>query len=172
MTDTPDRGLFGHTKETYDGAFEADLLEQYKLYVQSAENISARRLASSRYLLAVNAALVALSGFQAQEPNSVWLTLLLPALGIPVSLLWLSIILSHKNMNDIKFTIIHDLEEHLPAAVFAHEWRLANRVRGDTYRPVTEIERWIPVVFLALHLALLVFFGLKALSTGAMLPFG
>ena len=45
MTDTPDRGLLGHTKETYHGAFEVDLMEQYKLYVQSAENVSARRLA-------------------------------------------------------------------------------------------------------------------------------
>ena len=172
MTDTPDRGLLGHTKETYHGAFEVDLMEQYKLYVQSAENVSARRLASSRYLLAVNAALVALYGFQAQGPGSVWLTLLLPILGIPVSLFWLRIIRSHRDLNEVKFTIIHDLEKHLPAAVFTHEWRLANRGKGKTYRSVTEIERWIPLVFVALHLVLLVLFGLKALSTGPTLPSG
>ena len=120
----------------------------------------------------VNAALVALSGFQAQGPGSVWLTLLLPILGILVSLLWLRIIRSHRDLNDVKFTIIHDLEEHLPAAVFTHEWRLAIRGKGKTYRPVTEIERWIPLVFVALHLVLLVLFGLKALSTGATLPSG
>ena len=172
MTDTPDRALFGHTKETYHGAFEADLLEQYKLYVQSAENVSARRLASSRYLLAVNAALMALYGFQAQGPGSVWLTLLLPILGIPVSLLWYRIIRSHRDLNQVKFAIIHDLEEHLPAAVFAHEWRLADCGKGRPYRSVTDIERWIPLVFLALHLVLLVFLGLKALSAGATLPSG
>ena len=172
MTDTPDRGLFGHTKETYPGAFQADLLEQYKLYVQSAENVSARRLASSRYLLAVNAALVALYGFRAQGPDSIWLTLLLPVLGIPVSLLWHRIIRSHRDLNEVKFTIIHDLEEHLPAAVFAREWRLANQGKGRTYRPVTDIERWIPLAFLALHLVLLVLYGLRALSAAGGLPFG
>ena len=172
MSDTPDRGLFGHTKETYPGAFETDLLEQYKLYVQSAENVSARRLASSRYLLAVNVALVALYGFQAQGPDSVWLTLLLPALGIPGSLLWLQIIRSHGKLNEVKFAIIHELEERLPAAVFAHEWRLANRGEGKPYRPVTDIESWIPLGFLALHLVLLVLLGLKALSAGTTLPSG
>ena len=172
MTDTPDRGLFGHTKETYPGAFEADLLEQYKLYVQSAENVSARRLASSRYLLAVNAALVALYGFQVQGPESLWLTLLLPILGLPVSLLWLQIIRSHRKLNEVKFTIIHELEDKLPTAVFTHEWRLANRGKGRIYRPVTEIESWIPLGFLTLHLVLLAFFGLRALSIGTTLPSG
>ncbi|MDE0704060.1 MAG: hypothetical protein OXH59_10085 [Rhodospirillaceae bacterium] len=172
MTDTPDRGLFGHTEETYPGAFQADLLEQYKLYVQSAENVSARRLASSRYLLAVNAALVALYGFQAQGPGFLWLTLLLPILGIPVSLLWLGIIRSHTKLNEVKFKIIHELEEHLPAALFTHEWRLANPGKGRPYRPVTQIERLIPLVFLALHLVLLLLYGLRALSTGGMLTSG
>ena len=166
MTDTPERALFGYTKETYQGAFEADLLEQYELYVQSAENVSARRLASSRYLLAVNAALVALYGFQAQGSGPVWLTLLLPILGIPVSLLWHRIIRSHRNLNEIKFGIIHKLEEHLPAALYAHEWELANQGKGKAYRSVTDIERWIPLLFLALHLILLVV-AASGLSAGA-----
>ena len=38
-------------EKCYGDSFRSDLLEQYKLYVQSAENVSARRVASSRYLL-------------------------------------------------------------------------------------------------------------------------
>ena len=57
-----DNSLFQFTGETYKGSFGTDLLEQYKLYVQSAENVSARRIASSRYLLTLNVALVALYG--------------------------------------------------------------------------------------------------------------
>ena len=155
VTDTTDRPLFRYTNETYQGAFEADLLEQYKLYVQSAENVSARRLASSRYLLAVNAALVALYGFQAQSSGPVWLTLLLPTLGILVSLLWHQVIRSHKDLNKIKFRIIHQLEEHLPVALYTREWALAEHGMGGSYRSVTTFERWIPLVFLALHLVLL-----------------
>lgn len=169
MTDTPDRALLGYTKETYHGAFEADLLEQYKLYVQSAENVSARRLASSRYLLAVNTALVALYGFQAQGPGSVWLALLLPTLGIPVSLLWYRIIRSHRELNRVKFGIIHELEKGLPAALFTHEWLLAEGGKGKSYQSLTDIERWIPLLFLVLHLGLLLLFATNGLPLEAVL---
>ena len=61
MSDAAAQRLIHNTKESYGSSFNADLLEQYKLYVQSAENVSARRVASIQYLLTVNAALVALS---------------------------------------------------------------------------------------------------------------
>ena len=82
-----DNSLFQFTGETYRGSFNADLLEQYKLYVQSAENVSARRVASSRYLLTLNVALVALYGLQSANFGQTYWTLLVPVLGIPVSLL-------------------------------------------------------------------------------------
>ena len=41
-------------------------------------------------------------------------------------------------------------------ALYAHEWQLADGGRGKRYRSVTDIERWVPLIFLALHLVLLV----------------
>ena len=148
-----DDSLFQFTGETYEGSFKADLMEQYKLYVQSAENVSARRVASSRYLLALNVALVALYGLQSANFGQTYWTLLVPVLGIPVSLLWHHIIKSHRDLNAVKFDIIHELERHLPAALFQHEWQLAGEGKGRSYSPVTYIERWIPIAFVALHLA-------------------
>ena len=114
------------TADAYGGSFHADLLEQYKVYVQSAENVSARRVASSRYLLALNAALVALYGVQsAGFGQSYWTLLLVPLIGLPVSLLWYRIIKSHAGLNRVKFDVIHKLEEHLPAAIYKYEWQLA-----------------------------------------------
>ena len=37
MSEQPDTRLIHHTKETYDGPYDSDLMEQYKLYVESAE---------------------------------------------------------------------------------------------------------------------------------------
>ena len=54
MSGEKGNNLIRFTGQTYGGSFNADLLEQYKLYVQSAENVSARRVASSRYLLTLN----------------------------------------------------------------------------------------------------------------------
>ena len=161
MTDAAGQGLIHNRRESYGSTFNADLLEQYKLYVQSAENVSARRVASSNYLLTLNAALVALYGFQSAGFGENFWALLVPVIGIPVSLLWLLIIKSHADLNRVKFVVIHEFEEHLPAAMFKYEWTLAEEGQGKAYRAVTTIERRIPVLFAALHVALAIIIVLE-----------
>ena len=153
-TDKPTQRLIHHNKEDYGESFGQDLLEQYKLYVQSAENVSSRRVISNRYLLTINAALVALYGLQSANFGQSYWMLLIPVIGIPVSLLWYLIIKSHADLNRIKFDVIHEFERHLPAAMYKHEWYLAEEGRGKPYRAVTTIERWIPILFAALHVVL------------------
>ncbi len=155
MSCQSDIHLINHTKETYGDSFDVTLLEQYKLYVESAENVSARRVASNRYLLTLNAALVALYGLQSAGFGQSYWTLLIPVIGIPVSLLWYLIIKSHADLNRIKFVdVIHELEKHLPASMYKYEWHLAQEGQGKTYRAVTTIERWIPILFALLHVVL------------------
>ena len=154
MDDQAYESLIHHTKEEYGESFGADLLEQYKLYVQSAENVSARRVASSRYLLTLNIGLAALYGLQsANFAQSYWM-LLVPLAGIVVSMLWYLIIKSHADLNGIKFDIIHEIERHLPARIYKFEWQLAEDGKGKSYRAVTKIERWIPILFAVLHVVL------------------
>ena len=154
MDDKQGQRLFHHSKEDYGGSFHADLLEQYKLLVQSAENVSARRVASHRYLLTLNAALVALYGLQSANFGQGYWTLLIPVIGISVSTVWYQIIQSHADLNRIKFDVIHEFERHLPAAMYKYEWDLLEEGQGKTYRAVTRIERWIPVLFAVLHAVL------------------
>ena len=154
MDDKSAQQLIQHPRESYGESFSTVLLEQYKLYVQSAENVSVRRVASNRYLLAINAALVALYGLQSAGLGQNYWALLIPAMGIPVCLLWYLIIKSHADLNRIKFDVIHELEEHLPAAMYKYEWYMAHEGRGKTYRAVTTIERWVPVLFALLHVGL------------------
>ena len=154
MTEHPDKCLLNHAEGAYGDSFNAHLLEQYKLYVHSAENVSARRVASSRYLLTINAALVALYGFQSASFGESWWMLGVPIVGIAVSVLWFLIIKSHADLNRVKFEIIYELEGRLPASVYKNEWRLADEGRGKAYRAVTRIESWIPVVFGVSHVVL------------------
>lgn len=73
MTHTPAPHLIRHTKESYGESFKTDLFEQYKLYVESAERISERRVAANNYLLTVNAFLVTLYGLiAASRFNTFW----------------------------------------------------------------------------------------------------
>ncbi len=156
MHEQSDIGLIQHDRASYGDTFGHDLLEQYKLYVQSAENVSLRRVTSNRYLLTINAALIALYGLQSANFGQSYWTLLIPVIGIPISLLWCLIIKSHADLNRIKFDVIHEFEEHLPAAMYKHEWRLAEEGQGTAYRAVTKIERWIPILFAGLHVVLTV----------------
>ena len=82
--------------------------------------------------------------------------MLVPILGILVSWLWYRIIQSHSDLNAVKFKIIHQLEEHLPVALYAYEWQLAEEGRGTSYSAVTRIEKWIPIAFVVLHIILLI----------------
>ena len=167
MADRPGEGIVRRSRDAYGETFTADLLEQYKLYVQSAEHVSARRLASSRLLLALNAGLAALYGIRPEGFGQSWWAVAVPVLGIAVSLLWSRIIRSHKELNRVKFELIHELERHLPATPYTCEWRLAEQGRGRSYRAVTDIERWLPWTFLVLHVVLLIALVVEA---GAELP--
>ena len=146
--------LIHRTEESYGESFKSDLLEQYKLYVQSAENVSARRINSNHYLLTLNVALSALYGVQFAGVGQNNYTILASIAGILVSIFWFLIIKSHANLNAIKFDVIRQLEQHLPAVLYGYEWQLAEEGKGKTYRAVTRIEQWIPVLFAILHVIL------------------
>ena len=161
MAGHPSSSLIHIAREAYGDTFRTDLLEQYKLYVQSAENVSARRVASSQYLLTLNTALVALYGFQSASFGQNYWALLVPFAGFSVCLIWCSIIKSHADLNRVKFEVIHEFEKHLPAAMYKYEWRLAEDGKGKTYRAVTTIERCIPILFTALHVVLAIIIGLE-----------
>ena len=154
MTDQQDENLIHQTGKTYDGVFTSILLEQYKLYVQTAENVSSRRIVTSRYLLTLSAALVAVYGLQSSIPNHIYWLPFVSITGILVSLLWYQIIKSYRDLNSVKFKIIHELEQHLPVELFKHEWRMAREEKNKRYTKVTDIEQWIPFLFVGLHVLL------------------
>ena len=156
MVDPPLQAVVHTSKDAHGETFRVDLLEQYKLYVQSAEQVSARRLASNRLLLALNVGLVALYGVQPAGFGQGWWALCVPVLGVAVSVVWSRIIRSHKDLNRVKFDLILVLERHLPAAPYTWEWRLAEQGTGRSYRAVTDIERWVPWTFVVLHIVLMI----------------
>jgi len=152
--------LIRHTKETYGDSFEAHLFEQYKHYVESAEKISERRVSANNYLLTVNAFLVTLYGLAAASKLNIYWTILVPVAGLLVSLTWYRIITSYRDLNTVKFKVIHELEQHMPASLYAYEWKKAQEGRGKAYHPLSHLEQWIPIVFTVLYLLLVIVGGL------------
>ncbi len=154
MSDQRPPQLIRHTKESYGDSFTADLFEQYKHYVESAEKISERRVSANNFLLTVNAFLVTLYGVIATSTHNTQWAVLVPIAGLLVSLTWYRIITSYRDLNTAKFRVIHELEQHMPAALYDHEWAVAEQGRGKAYHPSTHLERWIPIIFMMLYVLL------------------
>lgn len=154
MPDASGQKLIRQTKESYGDSFKAHLFEQYKLYVESADKISERRVSANNYLLTVNAFLVTLYGLLAASPYKGAWAVLMPFAGVLVSLTWYRIITSYRDLNTVKFKLIHELEREMPAALYHYEWQKAEEGRGKAYHPLTHLERWMPMVFLVLYLVL------------------
>lgn len=156
MTGAPDPQLIRQTPESYGDSFKDDLFEQYKLYVESAEKISERRVAANNYLLTVNAFLVTLYGLVAASRLNTFWTILVPVAGFLVALTWHRIITSYRDLNTVKFSVIHELEQQMPAALYDYEWHKAEEGRGKAYHPLSHLERWVPIIFMVLYVLLAV----------------
>ena len=57
------RNLIVNDKDSYGESYQAHSLEIYKLYVQMADNISARRQSANSFFLTVNTAIIGIVGY-------------------------------------------------------------------------------------------------------------
>jgi hypothetical protein len=145
-----------HAYPGKDDLYQAHLLEQYKLYVESAQRISDRRQSSNSYFLAVNSALLAFVGYAFPKESTEYLWLLGLA-GMTLSYLWYRIVRSYRDLNSAKFLVIGTIENRLPLRTFAAEWVAMGEGKNPRlYKPVTHVEIGVPWIFFALHVFVVV----------------
>ncbi len=115
--------LFGVSPEKPDSEYTGCLIDQYKIYVQSAEKISDRRLETNKFFLTLNTAIIGAVGFALIKLSDEFTYLLLSAtvIGALISYYWFRIITSYKQLNTGKFRIIHAIERHLPLSLYDTE---------------------------------------------------
>lgn len=158
-TDLSNSRLWRAAKDTYSSPaeYEKHVIEQYKIAVEMADRISARRMLANSFFVAINTAIVAAIAFLAKEgyfPPS--FLSIIPFFAIfLLCLLWWRIIISYKKLNASKFRIISEIEERLPLAVFNAEWLILGEGRDiKRYNPLTHIEQWVPWAFVLMYLGL------------------
>ena len=159
MNDKIYNQVIQQTKESYGESFKSDLFEQYKLYINSVEKVTDRRNSANNYLLTVNSLLLTAYSFLLNTHIKNNWTFIVSIAGVLVSLTWIRIIISYRNMNEMKFSIIHEIEEHLPAGLYKSEWLLREEGRGKTYHPMTRLEIWIPTIFIILYIIIAIVEG-------------
>jgi hypothetical protein len=144
----------GVDSESYGGskeAYQAAVLDQYKLYVEMADRVSARRGLTNTFFLTLNTAIFTIIGVAWQEKTglSSWVLALLLAVALGECAAWWWIVRSYRLLNTAKFKVIGMMEERLPASPYwAAEWRaLGEGNDWRLYLPLTRLEQWIPIFF-------------------------
>src|SRR5436190_12356593 len=89
--------------------------ELYKLAVEMADRVAARRAVANTFFLTVNTALAALLG----AADLGWAV---GAAGLVFALTWWWLLQSYRNLSSAKFRVINSMEPRLPVQLFSEEW--------------------------------------------------
>ena len=126
----------------YGEKFQEHLLEQYKLYVEMADRISSRRLKTNQFYISVLSGILALLSIfaknQALSINNSFYLILISFICILLCGIWYANIKSYKQLNKIKFEVIHDMESCLPYACYENEWNIEKEGKNKYIRITKE----------------------------------
>src|SRR5215207_3253415 len=150
---------------TEDNKATQQYLELYKLAVEMADRVSARRATANAFFLTVNTALLAF--VSSGSLNMLWLVALA---GIALSGTWWILLKSYRDLNAAKFGVILEMEKDLEAKVYGNEWRVLKEDRPKEERPQEKrpkrwwegyaelgtAERIVPLIFAALYIAVFI----------------
>jgi hypothetical protein len=140
---------------TEDNKDRGQYLELYKIAVEMADRVSARRATANAFFLTVNTALLAFvsSGLD----DMLWLVALA---GIALSGTWWVLLKSYRDLNAAKFDVITEMEMNLEAQVFDDEWKRLKEKRQEGWRgryaEFGAVERFVPLIFAILYAAVFV----------------
>ena len=167
--------LLRQKKEIYGSEFNEHLLEQYKLYVNMTDRISARRMLANSFFLAIHVVLIAIFVVLLEKKAPPLIFTGIISFGIIISIIWWFIIDSYRQLNKAKFDVISTLEQVLPAEPYRAEWSalgsdkdrhklglgknskaaLESSKDRKLYWPLTYIEHFVPVCFCLMYISLI-----------------
>jgi hypothetical protein len=149
-----DKSAYGQS-----GKYQDHLFEQYKLYAEMADRISARRVLANTFFLTLHTTIIGAIGFSnekmAQVPNK-WV-IIFPLLAlILLCVTWWMIVNSYRQLNTAKYKVVGEFERYLPASPYwSAEWKALGEGKDPKkYLPLTHVETWVPVIFGVVYLVL------------------
>lgn len=145
------------------------LLEQYKVFLQTSEELIARRQNVNNFYITVNSALMAGIGLVWALDISVLyksvVGILLFVVGIILSLSWIKLLESYGDLNGSKMKIISYIEKQLPASLFDAEWAvLSDKLNKRKYTSFTQSEKRIPMLFILVYIICVMVFVMLAVK--------
>ena len=153
-----------HIKLFHDDIDPVILLEQYKIFSETAENLITRRQNVNSFYISANTALITIAGTifaVGSDENFISKLAVVLALSIPGILLnisWGRMLQSYFINNQGKLKILSMIEEKLAVSLYDAEWKaMKNKYSKKKYVSFTDNEKTLPWVFS-------VFYGLVDLA--------
>jgi hypothetical protein len=148
--------------KTKDPKRETELIEQYKAYLQTSEEVLTRRQNTSNFYTTLNTTMLTIMATVVgvlvglANVNSLLVTSLIlfavSAVGILLDINWLCLLESYGRLNGAKMKVISEIEKNLPANIYDTEWRvMSEKLYGGKYVSFTAIEKRLPVCFIVLY---------------------
>lgn len=146
-TDYPDNKKSEHT------------LEQYKMYVESAEKVSDRRSNLNTFYLSLTTTIAGVIGYLKTNTveNSEYLIIGLSISAILICIYWVNLLENYRKLNSGKFKVIHEIEKELPLNLYEYEWeKLGQGNDPKLYKKLSNVEKIIPFIFGTLFLLVVI----------------
>lgn len=137
------------------------LVDQYKLYVELTDRVSGRRVDAGKFYTTLLTGLLAVVPFAVDEqtPPDIrrLIFFLLGLLGIILCVLWIVNIRSYKQLNALKFRVIHEMEEQLPFPAYDREWEILQQEPGRySYLRLSRVEQFVPLLLMVPYIVLVI----------------
>lgn len=156
------RNLIDAGKAKYGEKFQEHLLEEYKMFVEMMDRNSARRWQINAFYTTLLSAILTFIFTSIEKSilpiDKLFLLLLSAILGLSLCLVWIVNINSYKQLNSLKFKVIHEMEKYLPYPCYAREWQILKQENKNTqYGRLSQVEKYVPLILGVPYFCLLLY---------------
>lgn len=149
-------------KDEFETCFSSDVedvLELYKIMLESSESLIQRRQKTNAFFITVIGSLLAIGGLLiktgAINSGSFGILYGFSVIGLLLCNSWRNLIDNYGKLNKAKFDVILRLEKELGAQIYSAEWvALGKGIRPKKYKSFTSTEKNVPLYFGLLIVAL------------------
>lgn len=136
------------------------IMEQYKMYQKTSEDLVSRRQSVSSFYLSANSAIVAIYGVVlglVKAPNNIYVLVLLAIVGLILDISWIKILDAYGQLNAAKMKVISMMERELPIRLYDTEWAvMSDKLNKKRYVSFTDSEKRIPKIFMGIYCIILI----------------
>jgi hypothetical protein len=154
--------------KNYETDRENLLLDQYKMYVEMHDRISARRNQVNSFFISILSGLLAIFSIASNQGpmfNFALIGLVVGFLGFILCILWYFNIRAYRRLVQRKIQVILEMEEFLPFYCYNKENFLREQdLSKNTYIRPTSIEQYVSIIFGIVYLVLMFYSLFKILT--------